>query len=161
MAANATPLPKPLTLLFILLRPIIGKARRHPRHVERHCRPPQAKDIQYPPMIGRISLAMELEQCAEARNIGWRDFLRLSRSLHRAFWRRLGCCGIRKLQASSPVWQASVYNCNAFTADIARSMGFKTPPIWLRPQQFMTRLREMNTASSAAHNATRTALAAG
>ena len=68
---------------------------------------------------------------------------------------------IRKLQASSPVWQASVYNCNAFTADIARSMGFKTPPIWLRPQQFMTRLREMNTAPSAADNATRTALAAG
>ena len=53
---------------------------------------------------------------------------------------------IRKLQASSPTWQASVYNCNAFTADIAHFMGFKTPPIWLRPQQFMTRLREMNTA---------------
>jgi hypothetical protein len=57
---------------------------------------------------------------------------------------------IRKLQASSPTWQASVYNCNAFTADIARFMGFKTPPIWLRPQQFMTRLREMNTAPGAA-----------
>ena len=68
---------------------------------------------------------------------------------------------IRKLQASSPVWQASVYNCNAFTADIARSMGFKTPPIWLRPQQFMTRLREMNTAPDAADNRTRTVLAAG
>ena len=53
---------------------------------------------------------------------------------------------IRKLQASSPVWNATVYNCNAFVADIARSMGYKTPPIWLRPQQFMTKLREMNTA---------------
>jgi hypothetical protein len=53
---------------------------------------------------------------------------------------------IRKLQASSPVWNATVYNCNAFVADIAREMGYKTPPIWLRPQQFMTKLREMNTA---------------
>ena len=52
---------------------------------------------------------------------------------------------IRKMQASSPIWQASVYNCNAFAADIARFMGFKTPGIWLRPQQFMTELREMNT----------------
>ena len=68
---------------------------------------------------------------------------------------------IRKLQASSPVWQASVYNCNAFAADVARSMGFKTPAIWLRPQQFMTELREMNTAPNAAGNATRQVLAAG
>ena len=35
---------------------------------------------------------------------------------------------IRKLQASSPVWHASLYNCNAFTGDIARSMGYKGPP---------------------------------
>ena len=63
---------------------------------------------------------------------------------------------IRKMQASSPVWQASLYNCNAFAADIARSMGFKTPAIWLRPQQFMTELREMNTAPIAADNAART-----
>jgi hypothetical protein len=52
---------------------------------------------------------------------------------------------IRKLQASSPVWQASVYNCNAFVADIARHMGYKAPGIWNRPQQFITQLREMNT----------------
>ena len=56
---------------------------------------------------------------------------------------------IRKLQASSPVWQASVYNCNAFTGDIARSMGYKIPSKYLRPQQFITKLREMNTGSSA------------
>ena len=52
---------------------------------------------------------------------------------------------IRKLQASSPVWQASVYNCNAFTGDIARAMGYKVPSRYLRPQQFITKLREMNT----------------
>lgn len=51
---------------------------------------------------------------------------------------------IRQLKAKSKFWQASVYNCNAFVADIARSMGYKTPGIWLRPQQFITRLREMN-----------------
>lgn len=51
---------------------------------------------------------------------------------------------IRKLKAKSHFWQASVYNCNAFVADIARSMGYKTPGIWLRPQQFITKLRQMN-----------------
>ncbi|MER8835777.1 hypothetical protein [Mesorhizobium sp. M0909] len=52
---------------------------------------------------------------------------------------------IRKLQASSHVWQATVLNCNGFVADIAHSMGYKTPAIQLRPQQFITKLREMNT----------------
>jgi hypothetical protein len=51
---------------------------------------------------------------------------------------------IRQLQAKSKLWQASVYNCNAFVAEIARSMGYKAPAIWLRPQQFITKLREMN-----------------
>ena len=31
---------------------------------------------------------------------------------------------IRKLQASSPLWHASLYNCNAFVGDIASSMGY-------------------------------------
>jgi hypothetical protein len=52
---------------------------------------------------------------------------------------------IRKQQASSRLWDATVYNCNAFVANIARHMGYKTPGIWLRPQQFITKLREMNT----------------
>lgn len=52
---------------------------------------------------------------------------------------------IRKLQARSRLWEATVYNCNAFVADIAKHMGYKTPGIWLRPQQFITNLREMNT----------------
>ncbi|WP_173422277.1 hypothetical protein [Ensifer adhaerens] len=51
---------------------------------------------------------------------------------------------IRQLKAKSKFWQASVYNCNAFVADIARSMGYKTPGIWLRPQEFVTKLRQMN-----------------
>ena len=52
---------------------------------------------------------------------------------------------IRKLQARSHLWQATVMNCNGFVADIARSMGYKAPAIQLRPQQFVTKLREMNT----------------
>jgi hypothetical protein len=54
---------------------------------------------------------------------------------------------IRKIQKSSPVWNGMTYNCNAFVANVARSMGYKTPNILLRPQQFMTELREMNTTS--------------
>lgn len=54
---------------------------------------------------------------------------------------------IRKLKASSPVWHAVLYNCNAFVADIAKSMGYKTPNTLLRPQQFIVKLREMNGGS--------------
>ena len=34
---------------------------------------------------------------------------------------------------------------NAFTGDIARSMGYRVPSKYLRPQQFVTELREINT----------------
>lgn len=64
---------------------------------------------------------------------------------------------IRKLQAQSKLWQASVYNCNAFTGEIAKSMGYKVPAIWLRPQQFITTLREINTGKTADATTTGTA----
>jgi hypothetical protein len=48
---------------------------------------------------------------------------------------------------STRLWQASVYNCNAFTGDIARSMAYKVPSKYLRPQQFVTQFREMNTGA--------------
>jgi hypothetical protein len=51
---------------------------------------------------------------------------------------------IRQLKASSPLWHAALYNCNAFAGDIARFMGLRTPFTWLRPQQFIEHLREMN-----------------
>ena len=60
---------------------------------------------------------------------------------------RKAVASIRKIQKSSPVWNGMTYNCNAFVASVARSMGYKTPNILLRPQQFMTELREMNTTS--------------
>jgi hypothetical protein len=56
---------------------------------------------------------------------------------------------IRKLQASSPVWHASLYNCNAFVGDIAKSMGYSTPFHWLVPQEYITKLRKMNGGPNA------------
>jgi hypothetical protein len=52
---------------------------------------------------------------------------------------------IRQLQASSPVWHAALYNCNAFVGDVARFMGLRTPPSTLvYPQSFITALRDLN-----------------
>jgi hypothetical protein len=56
---------------------------------------------------------------------------------------------IRKLQARSRFWQATMYNCNAFVGDIARSMGYKTPGHLLRPQHYIVKLREMNGGPNA------------
>ncbi|MBB3233661.1 hypothetical protein [Phyllobacterium endophyticum] len=56
---------------------------------------------------------------------------------------------IRKLQARSRFWQATVYNCNAFVGEIARSMGYKTPGHLMRPQQYITKLRQMNGGPNA------------
>ncbi len=55
---------------------------------------------------------------------------------------------MKKLQDSSPVWHAVLYNCNAFVADIARSMGLRTPSSsMLMPKEFITELRNLNSAS--------------
>lgn len=51
---------------------------------------------------------------------------------------------IAQLKASSPVWHAALYNCNAFVATIAQSMGMQTPFTWLPPEQFIADLRAMN-----------------
>ncbi|WP_309084668.1 hypothetical protein [Chelativorans sp.] len=56
---------------------------------------------------------------------------------------------IRGLQKNSRTWHAALYNCNAFVADIARFMGYKTPFIWLKPRDFITKLREMNGGPNA------------
>ena len=85
---------------------------------------------------------------------GWSDG-DLEEEYRSASWRVLlteaeydkAAADIKKLRDSSPVWHASLYNWNAFVADIAKSIGYKTPPIWLRPQQFITQLRKMATES--------------
>ena len=41
---------------------------------------------------------------------------------------------IKHLQASSPVWNATVYNCISFIQDIARNMGLRVPGTGHRPK---------------------------
>ena len=51
---------------------------------------------------------------------------------------------IQKLKANSPVWSAEVSNCTAFIGDIASFMGLKTPVRWLRPENYVNKLKELN-----------------
>jgi hypothetical protein len=53
---------------------------------------------------------------------------------------------IQHLQATRPLWLASVYNCTAFLADVASFMGLRTPPTpaWIYPEDFVNKLREIN-----------------
>ena len=73
----------------------------------------------------------------EYRSASWRVMLNESEY-------RKAVADIRRIQHSTKTWSATVYNCNAFVASIASAMGLKTPGIWLRPQQFITKLREIN-----------------
>jgi hypothetical protein len=52
---------------------------------------------------------------------------------------------IKKLQKSSPVWNAVTYNCTAFIGDIAKYMGLKTPYTHLLyPEEWVDNLRKIN-----------------
>src|SRR5690242_13278132 len=51
---------------------------------------------------------------------------------------------IKKLQASSPVWNAETSNCTAFIGSIADFMGLKVPHRWQRPENYVNSLKEMN-----------------
>jgi hypothetical protein len=51
---------------------------------------------------------------------------------------------IRELQASSPVWHAATFNCNAFVGIIAHFVGLTSPPTWLFPDDFVNSMRRMN-----------------
>jgi hypothetical protein len=52
---------------------------------------------------------------------------------------------IKDLQNRSPVWHASLYNCNAFVGDIARFMGLETPmSTLLGPEEYVNGLRDLN-----------------
>lgn len=54
---------------------------------------------------------------------------------------------IRSMQASSPVWHAVFYNCNAFVGDIARHMGLKAPAnTMLFPKEYIEELATLNGA---------------
>jgi hypothetical protein len=58
---------------------------------------------------------------------------------------------IKKLQASSPVWNAETYNCTGFIGDIARFMGLKVPYRWQRPEAFVSSLKAMNGGRQMVH----------
>ena len=52
---------------------------------------------------------------------------------------------IKQLQASSPVWNATVYNCISFIQDIARYMGLRVPGTHvIYPDIWVNRLRQLN-----------------
>src|SRR5262249_56994116 len=52
---------------------------------------------------------------------------------------------IKPLQESSPVWNATVYNCVSFIQDIARNMGLKVPGEHvIMPDEWVNKLRRLN-----------------
>jgi hypothetical protein len=51
---------------------------------------------------------------------------------------------IRRLQESSPVWNAESMNCTGFIGDIAEYMGLKVPMRWQRPEEYVNKLKELN-----------------
>jgi hypothetical protein len=51
---------------------------------------------------------------------------------------------IKKLQASSPLWNAQTSNCTAFIGSIANFMGLKAPFRWQRPEEYVNNLKAMN-----------------
>jgi hypothetical protein len=51
---------------------------------------------------------------------------------------------IRDLQASSPAWHATTFNCNAFIGVIAHFVGLSSPPTLLFPDDFVNSMNRMN-----------------
>jgi hypothetical protein len=52
---------------------------------------------------------------------------------------------IKRLQASSPVWNAALYNCVSFIQDIARNMGLRVPGNHMMlPEDWVNGLRALN-----------------
>jgi len=51
---------------------------------------------------------------------------------------------IKKLQASSPLWNAETFNCTGFIGDIAGFMGLNVPHRWQRPEEYVNSLKALN-----------------
>jgi hypothetical protein len=58
---------------------------------------------------------------------------------------------IKKLQASSPVWNAETSNCTSFIGSIADFMGLKVPLRWQRPENYVNSLKAMNGGRQIVH----------
>jgi hypothetical protein len=50
---------------------------------------------------------------------------------------------MRQMQRNTPLWHAAIYNCNAFTGDIARFMGLDAPFHWAMPKDYVNGIKEM------------------
>lgn len=56
---------------------------------------------------------------------------------------------IRQMQASTPLWSATLYNCNSFVGDIARFMGLSNNTSTLQvPPAYIEALRRINNGQS-------------
>lgn len=56
---------------------------------------------------------------------------------------------IREMQRSTPLWSATVYNCNSFVADIARYMGLKAGISTLMvPPSYIASLKQINNGQA-------------
>ena len=58
---------------------------------------------------------------------------------------------IKKLQASSPLWNAETSNCTSFIGSIADFMGLKVPHRWQRPEEYVNSLKTMNGGRQIVH----------
>jgi len=58
---------------------------------------------------------------------------------------------IKKLQASSPVWNAETSNCTSFIGSIASFMGLKVSYRWQRPEDYVNGLKAMNGGRQLVH----------
>ena len=58
---------------------------------------------------------------------------------------------IKKLQASSPLWNAETSNCTSFIGSIADFMGLKVPLRWQRPEDYVNSLKAMNGGRQIVH----------
>jgi hypothetical protein len=58
---------------------------------------------------------------------------------------------IKKLQASSSVWNAESSNCTSFIGSIADFMGLKVPLRWQRPEDYVNALKAMNSGRQMVH----------
>jgi len=58
---------------------------------------------------------------------------------------------IKKLRASTPVWNAETMNCTGFIGNIAEFMGLKTPPRSQRTENYVNHLKAMNGGRQIVH----------
>jgi hypothetical protein len=50
---------------------------------------------------------------------------------------------MRQMQRNTPLWHAAIYNCNAFTGDIAKFMGLSVPFHWIMPKDYVNGIKQM------------------